>query len=143
MGLVLAACFASAAAQAEPARADPSSWEATPWDACDHLDPSAGFGAASGWRWEAEALSREAVSGEWESALRAGREPASGFGLAAAWRRAWSDRAGPADDIEGWVVRRGARHRLAVGAGRLAFVGQRQDRALVDRSEEHTSNSSH
>lgn len=119
-------------AQATPVSADATRWDATPWDACDHLDPSAGFGAPSGWRWEAEALSREAVSDEWESALRGGREPARGFGLVAAWRRAWSDRAGAADDVEGWFLRRGARHRIAVGAGRLAFAGERQERALVD-----------
>ncbi len=136
MGLVFAAFFAAyfaaTVAHAAPAQGDGAAWDATPWEACDHLDPSAGFGATSGWRWEAGALSREAVSGEWESALRAGREPAGGFGFAVGWRRAWSDRAGPADDVEGWFVRRGARHRLAVGAGRLAFAGERQERALVD-----------
>lgn len=138
MCLVFAACFGSAIAhavsiaQATPGSVDATRWDATPWDACDHLDPAAGFGATSGWRWEAGALSREAVSGEWESALRAGREPARGFGLAAAWRRAWSDRTKAADDVEGWFVRRGVRHRLAVGIGRLAFAGERQSRALLD-----------
>jgi hypothetical protein len=148
--LILVACFGPAVSRAVPvARAvpvvqagpvalatrspgDAAPWDTTPWDACDHLDSSAGFGAARGWRCEAEALSREAVSGEWESALRAGREPASGVGLTAGWRRAWVDGAGPADDVEGWFMRRGDRHRLAVGTGRLTFAGRRQDRALFD-----------
>ncbi len=105
---------------------------AGPWEACDHLDPSAGFGSATGWRCELEALTREAVEGEWETALRLGRETAGGLGFAGSWRRAWNGEAGAMDEAQGWIVRRGAGHRLAAGVGGLSFAGQRQGRIQID-----------
>jgi hypothetical protein len=133
------AAAAVAPSSAGPAQAAPA---ATPgaattdisaaWEAWDHLDPDAGAGAAGGWRLEAQGVSREAVRGEWESALRLAREPAHGFGFTASWQRAWSDRGGPADDTSASLVRRGAHHRMAAGVGRLAFAGESLARALLD-----------
>lgn len=99
--------------------------EVDPWEASDRFDPWPSPPSASGWRGEVGMVTREAVSEEWESLLRAGFEPVTGPGGFIAWRRYWVPRGPSANDVEAALVLRMRRVRLTAGGGALRY-GSRQ-----------------
>ena len=90
-GRVVAVTFALLWAATGGAEAETETGFGSVWNAADRLG-LAGHGiAANGWWAEVQAVTREAVPGEWESEIALGTASSGRLGGGAGWRRTWSE----------------------------------------------------